>query len=146
MEHDGATGQEGGADEPAAGKSEGRGDEAEEQAGKAGSNMKPRGGGNAGAAAQDSGNSTEAGINSSDGRAQDESGSSAAALEGRRAEGGAEDGAEEHTGEGGKGQHDDGRAGGGTISLVCGPPPMVERACLPALRELGFDEEHIVVF
>lgn len=33
-----------------------------------------------------------------------------------------------------------------TLALVCGPPPMVERAVLPALKELGFDEEHTVVF
>ncbi|KAL4420023.1 hypothetical protein ABPG77_001273 [Micractinium sp. CCAP 211/92] len=55
-------------------------------------------------------------------------------------------GTEEHTGEGGKGRHGERGSGGGTIALVCGPPPMVDRACVPALQELGFDEEHIVVF
>lgn len=37
-------------------------------------------------------------------------------------------------------------AGEDTLALVCGPPPMVERAVLPALQELGFDEQHTVVF
>ncbi|KAI7840931.1 hypothetical protein COHA_005362 [Chlorella ohadii] len=47
---------------------------------------------------------------------------------------------------GGAGDGAGGSHGGGTIALVCGPPPMVEKACLPALRELGFDEDHIIVF
>lgn len=36
--------------------------------------------------------------------------------------------------------------GEGTIALVCGPPPMVEKTVLPALEELGFDDQHTVVF
>lgn len=49
---------------------------------------------------------------------------------------------------GGRGGEEAGGDGvsGGTIALVCGPPPMVDRACLPALKELGFDEAHIIVF
>lgn len=60
-------------------------------------------------------------------------------------------GGSQGSGEGGKGAvAQDGGAphdgGGGTICLVCGPPPMVDKACLPALREAGFDERHIIVF
>lgn len=29
-----------------------------------------------------------------------------------------------------------------TLILVCGPPPMIKFACEPALKELGFDDEH----
>lgn len=88
-----------------------------------------------------------------------------------------------YKGSGSDQQGQNGRSGG-TIALICGPPPMVnggcrglvgclnikssttecaapnerqtsisscppvqvEKACLPALRELGFDENHIIVF
>ncbi len=33
-----------------------------------------------------------------------------------------------------------------TLALVCGPPPMVEKAVVPALEALGFDESHLVIF
>ena len=33
-----------------------------------------------------------------------------------------------------------------TVILLCGPPPMIERACLPALRALGYAEDNILVF
>lgn len=103
----------------------------------------------------------------------------------RKGEGSAEGSRSDQQGqEGQEGQEDS--PGGGTIALVCGPPPMVrgscsgaagtclargfsqcsgtsahpphqhippsqpraqvEKACLPALRELGFDEQHIFVF
>lgn len=29
-----------------------------------------------------------------------------------------------------------------TLILVCGPPPMIKFACEPALKEIGFDDEH----
>ena len=56
-----------------------------------------------------------------------------------------EGGGGEGRGQGGGGEGADGK-GGGTICLVCGPPPMVEKACVPALREAGFDERSIIVF
>ena len=46
--------------------------------------------------------------------------------------------------------------GGGGAAMLCNPPSspplllfwwlQIEKACLPALRELGFDEDHIIVF
>lgn len=30
--------------------------------------------------------------------------------------------------------------------LMCGPPPMIKFACIPALKELGFDEKDHVTF
>jgi cytochrome-b5 reductase len=30
--------------------------------------------------------------------------------------------------------------------FMCGPPPMIKFACLPALKELGFDEKTYDVF
>eukprot|EP00937_MAST-01D_sp_MAST-1D-sp2_P000802 g802.t1 len=37
-------------------------------------------------------------------------------------------------------------AGEDTVVLLCGPPAMIERACLPALKELGHKECNILVF
>ncbi|KAL4430845.1 hypothetical protein ABPG75_006101 [Micractinium tetrahymenae] len=146
-----AAGQAGG------GKAEEHSSEAEGQPGKAaggrtegdGSGTAEKGGG--GSKASESGGGSggppQASGASSGAEAQRQGGSSGAGqAPGGAVAGGGDGGTVEHTGEQGKGQHDDGRSGGGTIALVCGPPPMVDRACLPALRELGFDEQHIVVF
>eukprot|EP00887_Chlorella_sp_A99_P001111 scaffold14.g1111.t1 len=58
--------------------------------------------------------------------------------------GGSSQGGDE--GEEGDGQGGGEQGGGGrTIVLVCGPPPMVDRAVLPALKELGYQEDQIVV-
>ena len=37
-------------------------------------------------------------------------------------------------------------AGPDTLILLCGPPPMIEYACLPALKALGHAPENILVF
>jgi cytochrome-b5 reductase len=33
-----------------------------------------------------------------------------------------------------------------TQFFMCGPPPMIKFACLPALQELGFSEKDWVIF
>ena len=33
-----------------------------------------------------------------------------------------------------------------TVILLCGPPPMIERACLPALRTLGYNDDNVLIF
>lgn len=32
------------------------------------------------------------------------------------------------------------------LVLLCGPPAMIERACVPALKQLGVGSEKILVF
>jgi nitrate reductase (NAD(P)H) len=33
-----------------------------------------------------------------------------------------------------------------TLALLCGPPPMLEYACLPNLTALGYSQDHIITF
>jgi NAD(P)H-flavin reductase len=33
-----------------------------------------------------------------------------------------------------------------TLIFLCGPPPMIKFACLPALQELGHDLRNIIEF
>lgn len=37
-------------------------------------------------------------------------------------------------------------AGEGSVSGLCGPPAMINRACLPALKSIGFSEEQCLIF
>ncbi|WIA11609.1 hypothetical protein OEZ85_011714 [Tetradesmus obliquus] len=32
------------------------------------------------------------------------------------------------------------------VTLLCGPPPMIEKACKPALKEMGFEDQHVIEF
>ena len=36
--------------------------------------------------------------------------------------------------------------GSDTLILMCGPPPMIKFACLPALEELGYSEDMLFAF
>jgi len=49
-------------------------------------------------------------------------------------------------GSAGAGGGDGGSQGGDVVTLLCGPPPMIEKACKPALSAVGFDEQHTIEF
>lgn len=46
----------------------------------------------------------------------------------------------------GQEQQQQGGDGGLVVTLLCGPPPMIERACKPALKDMGFSDEHVIEF
>ena len=33
-----------------------------------------------------------------------------------------------------------------SVILLCGPPGLVKQACLPALQELGYNQDNILAF
>lgn len=47
----------------------------------------------------------------------------------------------------GRGQQQKQQQGGQlVVTLLCGPPPMIEKACKPALKDMGFEDQHVIEF
>ncbi len=38
------------------------------------------------------------------------------------------------------------KPGPDSVVLLCGPPPMIKKACIPALGELGYGRDHLFTF
>lgn len=96
--------------------------------------------------ASDTGDTSKGGTRSSNGGDGGPTGGASGSAGGVEAAAGAGAGTGGGAGAGGGHGSDGGSKGGDVVTLLCGPPPMIEKACKPALSAVGFDEQHTIEF